>query len=442
MRRQRTLRNAVEFSGKGLHSGETVDVRVLPAPQGTGVEFVRTDMPDAPHVPADITYRQAMDRRTRLQRGPAQIDTVEHLLAACSGLQIDNLTVEISGQEVPGMDGSAQTMVDLFKKAGVVEQRATARSFQLDQPIFVRDRDATLVALPVDEPQLTLQYIASFEDPSIENGSMQLTVSPESFEAEIASARTFCLASEVEPLRAAGLGKGADRENTVVLGDPDTVMRMPSEPVRHKMLDLLGDLHLLGADLHAHIIATRSGHETNANLVRQLRDLMQAQERGGLVKRESGLDVRAVMRMLPHRYPFLLLDRVLELDGYKRAVAIKNVSINEPFFQGHFPGAPIMPGVLIVEALAQTAAVLVVDTLGKEGEDLLVYFMTVDKCRFRQRVVPGDRLELHVRVIRGRGRIWKFWGEGRVNGQVAAECEFSAMIVSPEDRVRQPASRG
>lgn len=153
-------------------------------------------------------------------------------------------------------------------------------------------------------------------------------------------------------------------------------------------------------------------------------------------------DIARIMNMIPHRYPFLLVDSVEDIRRNESAVGMKNVTINEPFFQGHFPGAPIMPGVLIVEALAQTAAVLVVDTLGKEGEDLLVYFMTVDKCRFRQRVVPGDRLELHVRVIRGRGRIWKFWGEGRVNGQVAAECEFSAMIVSPEDRVRQPASRG
>ena len=339
VRLQRTLRTAVEFTGVGLHSGQTVQARVLPAPQDNGVEFVRTDVPDAPPIPARINYRSPMERRTRLARSTAQVDTVEHLLAVCYGMNIDNLTVELSGPEVPGLDGSASGIVDLFGQAGIVEQRAEAKLFRLDQPIYVRDGAATLVALPTERPNLTLQYIASFDEPGVESGSLQLEVTPETFTSEIAPARTFCLASEIPMLQEMGVGKGATRENTLVLGDPNTVMRMPAEPVRHKMLDLLGDLYLLGADLQAHIIATRSGHSTNAELVRRLLDLMQSHETGGLIRRESGLDVREIMRMLPHRYPFLLIDRVIEMEGYqtRRRRSRTSRSTNR-IFQGHFPG--------------------------------------------------------------------------------------------------------
>jgi UDP-3-O-[3-hydroxymyristoyl] N-acetylglucosamine deacetylase/3-hydroxyacyl-[acyl-carrier-protein] dehydratase len=334
-RKQRTLKSAVEFSGVGLHSGRTIRGRMLPAAPGAGVEFVRTDLPDAPSIPANIRYHHLKERRTRLQRGAAEVDTVEHLLAVCQGLHIDNLVVELDGSELPGLDGSAQQFVELVQRAGISEQDAQAKELVLDRPIYVRANGATLVALPSEKPGLSIQYVASFQEPGVEGGSFQLELGEESFLKEIAPARTFCLASEVEMLQKAGLGKGATRENTVVLGDPASVMRMPGEPVRHKVLDLLGDLYLLGADLSAHIIATRSGHSTNAELVRRLFDVMQAQETGGLLRRESGLEVREILRLLPHRYPFLLIDRVIEIDGYKRAVAIKNVTINEPFFQGH-----------------------------------------------------------------------------------------------------------
>jgi UDP-3-O-[3-hydroxymyristoyl] N-acetylglucosamine deacetylase/3-hydroxyacyl-[acyl-carrier-protein] dehydratase len=429
VRSQRTLRTAVEFSGQGLHSGRNVDARVLPAPQGTGVEFVRTDLPDAPPIPARIAYRVSTDRRTRLQRGNAEVETVEHLLAVCMGLGIDNLTVELSGPEVPGLDGSAIALLELFQNAGTVDQRAEARVFRLGEPLYVRDGPATLVALPSEGPSLTLQYIASFDEPGVEGGSLQLEITPESFARELAPARTFCLASEVEALQEAGFGKGANRENTLVLGDPASALRMPGEPVRHKMLDLLGDLYLLGADLQAHVIATRSGHTTNAELVRRLSDRMQAEETGGLIRRESGLDVREIMRMLPHRYPFLLIDRVLEIEGYQRAVALKNVSINEPFFEGHFPDQPLFPGVLQLEAMAQLAGVLLLRKLENTGK--LAVLWSIDKVKLRGSVVPGDQLRIEVETVRMKGQTGQVRGTGSVGGRVVCEAVLMFTLVDP-----------
>jgi UDP-3-O-[3-hydroxymyristoyl] N-acetylglucosamine deacetylase/3-hydroxyacyl-[acyl-carrier-protein] dehydratase len=428
-RMQRTLRSAVEFSGVGLHSGKRVAVRALPAPQGTGVEFVRTDIPDAPPIPARIAYCAPVDRRTRLKRGGAEVETVEHLLAACHGLQVDNLTVEMDGPELPGLDGSAGELVELFSKAGFVDQRAEARSYRLEQPVYVRDGEATLVALPSDRPALTLQYVAAFDEPGVEGGSLQLELSPDSFRSELASARTFCLASEVPKLLEAGFGKGATRENTVVLGDPESVQRMPAEPVRHKMLDLLGDLFLLGADLQAHVIATRSGHATNADLVRRLVDLMQSDETGGLLQRESGLDVREVMKMLPHRYPFLLIDRVIEVEGYQRAVAVKNVSINEPFFTGHFPEQPLFPGVLQLEAMAQLAGVLLLRKLENTGK--LAVLWSIDKVKLRGSVVPGDQLRIEVETVRMKGETAQVRGQGMVAGKLVCEATLMFTMLEP-----------
>jgi len=422
-RPQRTLKTAIEYSGPGLHSGEDVHVRILPASPENGIVFTRTDLPDSLPIPASIAYHSARDRRTRLERQEAEVNTIEHMLAVCSGLKIDNLNVEVSGAEMPGMDGSSLEILKIFQQAGVVDQRAEAREFSLKEPVFVRQGNATLVALPVDEPGLTLQYIASFDDPEVEGGSFQVRVGPEEFEREIAPARTFCLKSEVEMLQKAGFGKGATRENTLVLGDPESVMRMDSEPVRHKVLDLMGDLMLLGADLNAHVIATCSGHATNAELVRRMVDMIQEEEAGGLITRETGLDIREVMKLLPHRYPFLLIDRVLEIDGYQRAVAIKNVTINEPYFQGHFPQAPLMPGVLQLEALAQLAGVLLLRKLEHTGK--LAVLMAIDKVKLRSPVSPGDQLRLTVETIRMRGEIGRVRGVGTVAGRVSVEAELT-----------------
>jgi UDP-3-O-[3-hydroxymyristoyl] N-acetylglucosamine deacetylase / 3-hydroxyacyl-[acyl-carrier-protein] dehydratase len=426
-RKQRTLRTAAEFSGVGLHSGETVQVRVLPAPADQGIEFIRTDMPESDPIPARIHYHSEKERRTRLQRGAASVDTVEHLLATCSGLGVDNLTVEISGQELPGMDGSAKPFVELFQQAGLSDQRPAAKVFQLDKPVYVRHGDATLVALPVETPGLTLQYVASFDEPGVSGGTLQVDISPETFSKEIAPARTFCMASEVEALKAAGLGKGATRENTVVLGDPETSMRIEHEPVRHKLLDLLGDLSLLGAGLHAHVIATRTGHRTNAELVRRLTDMMQLAETGGVIQRESGMDIREILRMLPHRYPFLLIDRVIEIDGYRRAIAVKNVTINEPYFTGHFPERPLMPGVLQLEAMAQLAGVLLLRKLENTGK--LAVLWAIDKVKLRGVVTPGDQLRLEVETLKMKGQTAQVRGTGSVAGRIVCEANLMFTMV-------------
>ena len=421
-RRQHTLRTPVETTGIGLHSGTETRVRVAPAPPHSGIEFVRIDLEDAPSVPASINHQSPKDRRTRLVRDRVEVETVEHFLAAAKALGVDNLRVEMSGAEFPGLDGSSMPFVELLESGGIVEQKAEAKVFRLEEPVFVRDGSATLVALPTDGDGLTLQYVASFDEPGVESGSYQFELSPEIFREEIASARTFCLASEVEALQAAGLGKGATRENTVVLGDADTVMRMEGEPVRHKMLDLIGDLSLLGSDLVAHVIATGSGHATNAELVRRLLAIMQAKETGGEIERESGMDIRRILEQLPHRYPFLLIDRVIEVEGFRRAVGIKNVTINEPFFQGHFPDIPLMPGVLQLEAMAQLAGMLLLRKLEFSGK--LAVLWSLDKVKLRGGVTPGDQLRLEVETVRIKGDTIKVKGHGSVAGRPVCEADL------------------
>ena len=421
-RRQHTLRTPVEVTGVGLHTGEETRVRVAPAPPDHGIEFVRIDIEDAPSVPAFISNQSPKDRRTRLVRDRVEVETVEHFLAACKGLGVDNLRVEMTGSEFPGVDGSAMPFVELLESGGLVEQKPEAKVFRLEEPVFVREGNATLVALPTEKDVLTLQYVASFDEPGVESGSYQFDLEPEVFKSEIASARTFCLASEVEALQAAGLGKGATRENTVVLGDPDTTLRMEGEPVRHKMLDLVGDLSLLGSDLVAHVIATRSGHATNAELVRRLLAIIQAKETSGLVERESGMDIRRILEQLPHRYPFLLIDRVIEVQGFQRAVGIKNVTINEPFFQGHFPDIPLMPGVLQLEAMAQLAGMLLLRKLEFSGK--LAVLWSMDKVKLRGGVTPGDQLRLEVETVRIKGDTIKVRGSGSVAGRPVCEAEL------------------
>ncbi|MCH2106721.1 MAG: 3-hydroxyacyl-ACP dehydratase FabZ, partial [Planctomycetes bacterium] len=392
-----------------------------------GVEFVRTDMPESEPIPAQIDYYSERERRSHLQRGTASVETIEHFLSACNGLGVDNLTVEVSGGEMPGLDGSAREYIESFKQAGVIDQRAAAKQFKLTEPVYVREGRASIVALPNDEPGLILQYVAAFDEAGVEGGTLEVAVSPETYEAEIAPARTFCLESEVEALQAAGLGKGANEENTLILGREGSTPRVPKEPIRHKLLDLVGDLALLGAELQAHVIATRSGHKMNAALVRKLVELMEQQETDGVVRRETEMDIREVMRMLPHRYPFLLIDRVIEIDGFRRAVAVKNVSVNEPFFQGHFPNQPLMPGVLQLEAMAQLAGVLLLRKLENTGK--LAVLWAIDKVKMRGAVTPGDQLRIEVETMRMKGQTAQVRGTGSVAGKVVCEANLMFTMV-------------
>ncbi len=432
-RLQRTLKSAVEFCGVGLHSGEETRVVVKPAEAGNGVSFVRVDLEDQPEVRAQGANYKARGRRTCLQKGRAEVATVEHLMAALWALGVDNAVVEMDGEEVPGLDGSAKEFAARILESGTVELKAPRSSYSVKEPLYVREGRASLVALP-GEGGLTVEY--HLEYPA-DNGALVPTrqmvgfeLSKESFVEEIASARTFVFEHEVEALRAEGLGKGATPENTLVVGIngvKGNTLRCDDELARHKVLDLLGDLAVAGVDLDAHIIATRSGHAMNMKLVQQLLEAMHEEENRGEVPRETGLDIREIFSLLPHRYPFLMIDRVIELDGFKRAVGIKNVSINEPYFQGHWPGQPIMPGVLQLEAMAQLAGVLLLRKLENTGK--LAVLWSIDKVKLRGAVLPGDQLRIEVDTIRARPSVGHVQARCKVAGRLVAEAQLKFTLV-------------
>ncbi|MGE3175535.1 MAG: UDP-3-O-acyl-N-acetylglucosamine deacetylase [Planctomycetota bacterium] len=432
-RNQRTLKAPVEYRGVGLHSGKEIKVRIRPAEAGNGVTFVRTDLEDQPEVRAYGTNMKARQRRTCIQDGKAEVYTCEHLLASLYALGIDNAIVEINGEEVPGLDGAASEFLEGLKQSGSVELRGTRTGYSVKQPIYVREGNASIVALP-GSGKLTVEYHLDYP---AKNGTLKATrqivgfeMSSETFERDIAPARTFVFEHEVEALRAAGLGKGATPQNTLVVGPQgvrDNSLRWDDELARHKILDLIGDLANLGVDLDAHVIATRSGHGLNMQLVQRLMQEMEREQEQGETPRESGLDIREILNLLPHRYPFLLIDRVVELDGFQRAVAIKNVTINEPFFQGHWPDQPIMPGVLQLEAMAQLSGVLLLRKLENTGK--LAVLWSIDKVKLRGAVVPGDQLRIEVETIRAKPQVGHVRARCKVAGKLVAEAELKFTLV-------------
>lgn len=432
-RRQRTVRHPVRLEGVGLHSGEPASVEVRPAPAEHGVVFVREDLPDAPVVPATLDYLAKGERRTVLRNGEAQVDTVEHLLAAFAGLGIDNAEVRLSGPEIPGLDGSAAPIVERLNEAGVVEQKADRAVLRLEEPIHVREGDASIFALPHDEEGLRVQYTLDLSGTTFGAQFVDLRLGGDAFPREVAPARTFVRREEVERAREAGLGRGADTTNTLVIDDGqvlDNELRFPDEFARHKVLDLLGDLFLVGADVWACIVATRSGHRANWELARRLRQEVERREVAGELARESGMDIRQILDLLPHRYPFLLIDRVIELEGYRRAVGIKNVTVNEPFFQGHWPGQPIMPGVLILEAMAQLAGVLLLRRLENTGK--LAVLWSIDKVKLRRSVIPGDQLRIEIEATKVRDTIGQVQARAKVGEKIAAEAVLTFTLVDAQ----------
>ncbi len=430
-RKQRTITGTATLSGIGLHTGQEVRVDLKPAEVGSGLVFVRTDLPEHPEVPLNIARVENQGRRTTISAGDAEVHTVEHFLACLTALGIDNVRVEISGSEMPGMDGSALPWFTALKEAGITEQGEDREALALQSEVVVDfpGEQVSLVALPRDEG-LSIDYTLDYQNPAIPVQRLSLTLTPETFEREIAPARTFCLSSEAKALRDAGLGKGATTLNTLVVGEDgrplETELRFPDEYVRHKVLDLLGDLYLLGLDLSGRILAIRSGHRANVALVQKLREVHEERLRQRRL-REQTLDIREVMRILPHRYPFLLVDRVIELDGFKRAVGIKNVSINEPFFQGHWPGQPVMPGVLIVEAMAQLSGVLLLRKLEHTGK--LAVLLSIDKVKLRRAVVPGDQLRITSVAENVKPRTGRVLCKATVEGKLAAQARIKFMLV-------------
>jgi len=432
-RLQRTLANKVEFTGVGLHTGRETKMVLHPAEDGAGITFVRVDLEGEPEVPVSPNYIKTRERRTCLHHGRAEVFTVEHVLATLSALRIDNVEIQIDGDEVPGMDGSAKEFAERLKDAGAVEQRAPKRRYAVREPVFVRDGDSTLVALP-GTGGLTIDYSLEYPDGlgdlSATRQTVRFELGEHSFVEEIASARTWVFEHEVEQLVAAGLGKGANYQNTLVLGPAgvkENELRCRDEMPRHKVLDLIGDLSVLGTDLDAHIIATRSGHALNVKLAAMLLEEIEADEVSGEVAHETGLEIREIINLLPHRYPFLLIDRVIELDGYRRAVGIKNVTINEPYFQGHWPGEPIMPGVLQLEAMAQLSGVLLLRKLENTGK--LAVLWSIDKVKLRGAVTPGDQLRIEVDTIRAKPKLGHVQARCKVGGRLVAEAQFKFTLI-------------
>jgi len=406
-------------------------VELKPADAGSGLVFVRTDLPGHPEIPLSLGRIANQGRRTTLSAGDAEVHTVEHLFSCLAALGIDNLRVEISGSEMPGLDGSALPWLEVLKEAGVTEQDEERETLDFDRELVVDfpDEAVSLVAIPGGEG-LRIDYTLDYQNPAIPLQRLSLTLTPESFEREIAPARTFCLESEARALREEGLGKGATTQNTLVVGADgrplETELRFPDEYVRHKVLDLIGDLYLLGLEFNGRILAIRSGHRANVALARKLLEVHDEKRRQKRL-REQSLDIREVMRILPHRFPFLMIDRVIELDGFKRAVGIKNVSINEPFFQGHWPGQPVMPGVLIVEAMAQLSGVLLLRKLEHTGK--LAVLLSIDRVKLRRAVVPGDQLRVESIAENVKTRTGRVLCRATVEGKLAAQARIKFMLV-------------
>jgi len=435
---QRTIAKPVSYQGVGLHTGGTCKVEFRPAPPGSGIRFVRLDLPGHPEIPVNPRYARAdMDqmRRTILKNGQAEVHTVEHILAAAAGLGIDNLVIALDAQEPPEPpDGSATPYVRLFQEAGLVDQPAPRRYFRVTEPVRHEENGVILVALPHDGLRVTF----TIEYANAWRGTQYATydIDPEVFVKEIAPARTFVLERDVELLRSKGMIQGGTLQNAVVVR-PDGILnqeplRFEDEFVRHKILDFLGDLSLLGRPARGHFLSVKSGHASNVRFVQRL---AASEEPSSLLgpgsTNGSGgpiqLDINAIQRIMPHRYPFLLVDRILSLEP-QRVVGIKNVTINEPFFNGHFPGHPIMPAVLIIEAMAQCGGVLLLNSVDRPKERL-VYFMGIDNAKFRKPVRPGDQLRFELTLLRLKSRICKMEGKAYVDGDLVAEAELLSSIV-------------
>ena len=428
MNSQRTIGKEVTISGIGLHLGIESRLTFKPAAPDSGVVFLRTDLPGTPGIKADITNAVGgAIRRTSLGSEKADIHTIEHVTAAIAGLGIDNITVELNAPEPPVVDGSALPFVEVLKNAGIVEQDAPRHEIRPNRLLSVSDGNKELMIIPGDTCKIT--YVFETEQPVSLTQLVSLELNENTFPDEIALARTFCFRYEVDALLSQGIGKGGSSENVVVIDDdgkPDQPPRIRNEMARHKILDLIGDLFLLGTIPKGHIIGLRSGHDLNMKLIKEIADWDQQYRRENNVPTMQPMDVGEIKQILPHRYPFLMVDRVIEWEENKRAVGIKNVTVNEEFFQGHFPQQPIMPGMLQVEALAQLAGILLFRN--QKDDDTLGFFRTVDKVKFRRQVVPGDQLRLEVQVVRRRGHIAQFSGQALVDGKVAVEAEFTVAV--------------
>ena len=429
---QRTIAEPIAFSGIGLHTGNLTTVTFRPAAPDSGVTFYRTDMPGRPSIRAEIDQVVDVSRGTTIGNGEIRVHTVEHVLAAIVGMGIDNLDIDVDANETPVGDGSSLPFITVLKKAGIVEQDRERKYIKIEEPVYYRNGDVTLSVLPADELRVTMTI--AFDHVAVGTQYASFTITPETFESEIASARTFCFLREVKMLQDQGLIRGGTLENAVVIGDESILnedLRFPDEFVRHKVLDLLGDLFLLGRPIKGHIVAVKSGHAMHVKFTQLIKKaLMNGNAQSGTLQRlrkprpAPALDVNKIMKVLPHRFPFLLVDRIISFTPGEHALGIKNVSINEPFFQGHWPKTPVMPGVLIIEAMAQVSSVLI---FGPEGEPTgkQAFFLGIDNAKFRKIVVPGDQIVIECTMKRMRRNACRVKAVARVDDEIVAEAEMT-----------------
>ncbi len=448
--KQRSILREASIKGKGLHSGEEVRLTFKPAPADHGVVFRRIDLYGKPEIQPRVDLVTDLFRNTGMASGHASLLTVEHVLSALNGIGVDNVAIELDGAEPPILDGSARPFVDLLKEAEPVELDKERLYLELEEPLSVSEGNRSLVALPYDGLKITC---TSTDDRGIHTQHLSLDIDPDTYCREIGPARTFTIYEDIEELINRGKIRGGSLDSAIVIkGDKilsKEPLRFKDEFVRHKILDIIGDLCLLGIPLKAHIVAVRPGHSLNSKLTAAILDRHNGKKPGALAKGkkkqkqemqtyvsgdETALDIRRVMDVLPHRYPFLLIDRVVEIINEDELTALKNVTFNEPYFQGHFPGRPVMPGVLQIEAMAQAAGVLMLRRVASEGK--VAFFMSCDKVKFRRTVQPGDQIVIKVKITKIRAnKIAAATCSCEVGGQVvsSANLMFTIMDAADED---------
>ena len=429
---QQTLQSEVTISGKGLMLGEPVELKIKPAPPDSGIVFQRIDQSGSSEVKVcPENWTEVLPRCTSLQHGGTTISSVEHLLSALAGLRIDNAKVELNAQEPPGLDGSALPYVTKIQEVGLKQLDVPRHFIEVSEPFAVGDGNKQLIFLPSDTFEVTFAY----DHPNTTPQFMTWEMTEDTYINEIAPARSFCFETEIEALQSLGIGKGASYENVVVIkadGETSSELRFNDEFVRHKTLDLIGDLYLAGYLPKAQVIAMRTGHTFHAQFVQALAEkgiLDFADAKDG--KADQTVEAKDIYRILPHRHPMCLIDRVIEFENGKRAVGIKNLTYNEPIFEGHFPAQPVMPGVLQVEALAQLGAWLLLQEIGKE--DQLGYFRSISKATFRKTVIPGDQLRLEIEIVQRRSNLARIVGEAYVDNALATEAELSIALAPTEN---------